>query len=146
MPKIITGNKGVSKAGLQGSLPKWTKITKTYSDFSIAALTNSIEILSLPAKGVIHAVKLKHSTLFSGGTITTYTISIGIVGSLAKYITASNVKATVGDLVQYVSSTLGTEGNAAVTSIKATAISTLDNLDEATQGSVDIWILYSVLP
>ena len=146
MPKTINGTKGSSKSGLQGYFPKWIKVTKTYSDFSTTALTNSIEILSLPANGVIHSIKLKHSTLFSGGIIATYTISVGIVGNLTKYITASNVKTAVGDLIQYISNTAGTEGNAAVTSIKATAISTVDNLDNSVQGSVDIWILYSVLP
>jgi hypothetical protein len=125
------------------SLPKWVKVTMGFADFSAAALTSSPEVYSLPAGGVIHAVKIKHSAAFTGGTIATYTISVGIVGTVAKYSAAFNVFQAPGNTVQQLTSTVGTENHGAVTSIKATAVSTVGNLDAATTGSVDIWLLVS---
>lgn len=122
---------------------KWIKITKTFSDFSIASLTNSINIYSLAAKGVIHAVQLYPTTTFSGGTIATYTISIGITGTLTKYCTASNV--FTGATLPTISTTSGVESTSGSTNIVATAISTVGTLDAATQGSISIYLLISSL-
>lgn len=125
-------------------VPTWLKITKTFTDFATAGLTNSITIYSLPAKGIIHAVQLNPSTVFSGGAIASYTISVGIVGTVAKYAAATNV--FTGATLPAISVLPGIESIGSATDIKATAISTVANLDAATQGSVDIWLLVSVLP
>lgn len=133
---------------IAGEVSRWIKITKTYSDFSTAGLSNDIEIYSLPAKSVIQGCVIKHSTLFSGGTIATYTASVGINGNLVKYATAFNV-------FQAVSNTtfgLGTaivptvENFGAVTSIRGAVVSTVGLLNAATQGSVDFYLLVSTLP
>lgn len=124
--------------------PWWTKYTVDYSDLAAAATTNNIELFSLPAGGVIHGVKIKHSTAFSGGSISAYTVSVGITGTLAKYASAFDVFQAVGNAVQQISSTVGTENHGAATSIKIAATSTTDNLDQATAGSVDVWVLWSV--
>lgn len=126
------------------SLPKWLHFSMDFSDFAAAALTSSPEVYSLPAGGVIHAVKIKHSEAFAGGDIASYTISVGIVGTEAKYAAAFNVFQAPGATVQQLTGTLGTENHGAATSIKATAVSTVGDLDEATDGAVDIWILTSV--
>jgi hypothetical protein len=136
--------------------PAWLKITKTYSDFSDTDTKtysdfsdtdtqNDIEILSLPAGGVIHEVKIKHSEAFTGGSISAYTISVGITGTLDKYCSAFNVFQAPGNTVQALGGVIGTENHGAATSIRADANSTDGNLNAATQGSVDIWILYSVV-
>lgn len=119
---------------------RWVKVTKTFSDLAAAALTNNIEVYSLPAGGVIHAVKIKHSASFTGGAIATYTLSVGITGTLAKYAAAFNVFQAPGATVQQISSTVGTENHTAATSIKLAATSTVGTLDAATAGSVDIWL------
>ena len=125
------------------NVPKWVKITKTFSDFSTAALTNSITIYSLPAKAIIHSVQLNAPTLFSGGTIAAYTISIGINGTLTKYAAATNV--FTGATLQPPSAIVGVENMSSATNILATAISTVGNLNAATAGSVDIYLLISRL-
>jgi len=131
-----------------GEVSRWVKVTKTYSDFAVAGLTNDIEIYSLSAKSIIQGCVVKHTTPFTGGIIATYTISVGIVGNLVKYSAVFNV-------LQAVSNTtfgLGTaivptvEDFGAVTSVKASAISTVGNLNAATQGSVDFYLLVSTLP
>lgn len=128
------------------SVPKWIKVTKTYQDLSAAALTNNISIYTLPANGYIHDVKVVPTTAFSGGTIATYTLSVGIVGSLAKYAIATNVF-TGNTTVNAVHTPLvSPESLSVTTDIRAAVISTVGNLNAATAGAVNIYILVSLLP
>lgn len=123
---------------------QWIKVTKTFSDFSAAAVTNNITIYSLPAKGVIHNVQLVPTVAFSGGLIATYTISVGIAGTLAKYAVATNV--FTGFSLPAISVLPGIESISGATDIKSSAISTVGNLNAAVAGSVDIYLLVSTLP
>lgn len=139
-----SGNTGwVSMPTNDGNTPVWVKVTKTFGNLSAAALTNDIEVLSLAAKGVIHAVKIKHSAAFTGGAIAAYTVSVGIVGNLTKYAPAFDVFQAPGSTVMQISNLIGTENQGAATSIRLAATSTGANLNAATSGSVDIWILVS---
>jgi hypothetical protein len=126
------------------SIPQWKKITKSYSDFSTGALTNTIDLIALPAKAIITGCVVKHSTLFSGGLIATYTISVGITGTLAKYAVAFDVNQAVSATASGVNILSGFEYGA--TTIKATAVSTVGQLNAATQGSVDIYLKVSIVP
>lgn len=128
----------------QPNQPQWIKVTKTFSDFSAASVTNNITIYSLPAKGVIHNVQLVPTVAFSGGLIATYTISVGIAGTLAKYAVATNV--FTGFSLPAISVLPGIESTSGATDIKASAISTVGNLNAAVAGSVDIYLLVSTLP
>jgi hypothetical protein len=122
------------------------KIPKTYTDFATGGTTNAISLVTLPASVVIHSVKLKHSASFSGGSIATYTIQVGITGTANKYLTASNVFQSPGDTVLFYNNCEQAETHGAGgTDIKATATSGGANLDAATSGSVAIWIEYSVM-
>lgn len=123
---------------------QWKKVTKVYTDFSTAGVTNNIEIYLLPAKGVIHAVLVSPTVAFAGGLIATYTISVGIAGTLAKYAPATN--AFTGFTLPVISVITGIESLSGTTSIKASAISTVGNLSAATAGSVDFYLLISLLP
>jgi hypothetical protein len=123
--------------------PQWIKITKSYTDFSTASLTNTIDLVTLPNKSVIHNCIIKHSTRFLGGIIATYTISVGITGTLAKYAIAYDVNQVTGATVSGINSLIGYEFTGIT--LKATAISTVGLLNAATQGSVDIYVLVSIL-
>lgn len=124
------------------SVPTWTKVTKTYSDLATAATTNTITLATLPAGGVVHAVKVKHSTAFAGGSITSYTVAVGITGDTDKYALAYDVFQAVGASTYQLSSVLGGESHTATTDLKLTATASHD-LDTATAGSVDVWLLIS---
>ena len=126
--------------------PVWTKVTKAYSDLSTAATTNDIELLSLAAGDVIHGVVIRHTTAFSGGSISAYDVSVGITGSANKYSLDFDVFQATGDQVFESAQTLGPEDFGSATSIRLFATSTGDNLDQATAGSVDVYILKSSLP
>lgn len=124
----------------------WAKYTKTYAQLAVAAMTTDVELLSLPARGVIHAVVIKHSAAFTGGALADYTVSVGVAGNLTKYASAFNVFQAPGDTVFQVSNSLFSENYGAATSVRLAAVSTTDDLDEATAGSVDVWVLTSKLP
>lgn len=125
------------------TLPKWIKIPVTFSTFSIAGLTQNVTIYSLPAKAVIHSVFINTTTPFSGGLIASYTMSVGIAGTLAKYAVATNV--FTGATLPVPALVSGVESMSAATDIKAAVISTVGNLDTATAGAADIYLLVSNL-
>jgi hypothetical protein len=130
--------------GAGSESPTWVKATRTHLDFQAASMAHDIELFSLPAGGVIHAVKLKHSVAFAGTGISDYDISIGIAGDLDKYAPAFDVDNAPGDSNFSLSSILGSENHAAPTSIRIEADSAGANLDQSTAGSIDCWVLVSV--
>lgn len=127
--------------------PKWTKYSVAHTALQAAALINNIEIASLPAGSVVHGVVMKTTTAFAGTT--TYTLSVGITGSLLKYVAATDVKVAVAGTtftLPGASFVPGPEDFGAAVSIRLSAISTIQNLDQSSAGAVDIYILTSVLP
>jgi hypothetical protein len=140
-----TASEGISwQAPSAGGL-NWTKYTKTYSDLSTGATTNDIALCSLTAKGVILGIIVKHSTAFVGGAISAYAISIGIVGDLTKYAGVMDVFQAVADTTFWTIPAFGAEDFGSATSIRLAATSTGANLDAATAGSVDVYILWSTV-
>lgn len=123
--------------------PQWYEYTKSYTDFSTAGTTNDVELLSLPAGGIIHDVQIKHSAAFTGGAITAYTVSVGIAGTLNKYLTAFNTFQAPGNTVFAFGGVRNMENSGSTTSIRAAATSTGANLNAATAGSVTIRVLRS---
>jgi hypothetical protein len=128
---------------LELAIPIWVKFTVGFAAFSTAGLANTITLFNLPAAGVVHAIRIKHSTLFGGGTIASYTVSVGISGNHTKYAAAFDVHQAVADTAFQLSTTVGQESSANIVAITATATSTVGNLNAATGGSVDVWALIS---
>jgi hypothetical protein len=139
----VVSPQAAAAEGVDAALPRWKKFTVDYTDLAAAALTNDIEVYSLVAGEIIHGVKIKHSTAFSGGTITDYTVSIGIAGDLVKYASAFDVFQAVDNQTFQLSSTFGSENHGAATSIRIAAVAIGDDLDQATDGEVDVWLLVS---
>lgn len=121
---------------------RWVKVTKTYADLSAAALTNDIEVFSLPAGWAVHTAFFKTSAAFTGGAIAAYTLSVGPTGSLLKYVAAFDALQAIGNTVAPVSvlTIPVVENWGAATSIRLSAISTVANLSAATAGSVDVYL------
>jgi hypothetical protein len=141
-PDYLTVSGG--KATLVGSVPRWLKVTLGHADLAAAATSNSVALQTLPAGAVVHAVKVKHSEAFAGGAISAYTISVGPSASPTQYINAHNVFQAVGDTVMDSDATVTFLTHAAAgTDLEVKADSTGANLNAATAGSVDIWVLWS---
>lgn len=125
------------------SYPQWIKKTFTYDQFSIAGLTNDLELISLAAKGVIHGVVIKQITQFSGTLVTSLTASIGPSTNFVKYAAAQDLSTATP--VLFPSSTMGIENYSAATSIRIKLISIGANLSALAAGAVEVQILVSVL-
>lgn len=68
-----------------GTLLGWTKITKIYTDFSIAATEKRLTIYTLPIGSILLALKMKCSTAFSGGGASAVEMRLGITGDGYNY-------------------------------------------------------------
>lgn len=130
----------------------WTKYTKTYSDFSTAGTTNTLTLLSLSDTDVIHAVVLWVQTAFSGGAIATYDLTLRrsstAMTDTVDGTTAGSCQQSFAKGRGFVDG-LGLDGNSSppgTSDFTIRATSTGANLNAATAGSVDIWILRSTLP
>ncbi len=138
----INNNTGIVPATIY---PSWKKITKTYSDFSTAGLTNNISIYTLQPKEVILAYSIKHTTQFSGTLITSILASIGIVGTLALFLQGTTnmtgapngVDINIGNSV-FMQSTSGT------TDVRLTLVSIGAFLNALTAGVVEVQLLTSI--
>lgn len=139
----LTGG-GASALATDVDVPRWRQYTVAESAFTAAAASEDIELFSLPAGGIIQAVKIKHSTAFSGGTLSAFTVSVGITGTLDKYASAFDVFQAVADTTMQLSNSFGTEDHGSATSIRINAAATGDTVNNATAGSVDVWVLWSV--
>jgi len=128
-------------ASLSGA-PQWVKETFSYTDFSTSSTTNDISLFSLGATSIIHAYIVEVSTAFSGGSISDYVLRVGLSGDKDKHIYDVDVTSTGANSYQL----LIFEDLSSSTDIRIEAESTGDNLDQATQGSVNIYRLVSTLP
>ncbi len=123
---------------------RWTKYTLSHTDFQDAATFNSQTLFSTAAGEVIEAVIVNHTTAFSGGSISAYTLEIGIFGYEDKYLAASDVLQAAP--VAAPSSLLGLESVLGSTSVLITARSISDNLDQSSAGDVDVYVKTSTIP
>lgn len=139
-----TGDNAVNTT--YASAPVWIKYTKTFTDLSAGATTNTVTLFSLPAKTMIHQVVVKHSASFTGGALSAYTIALGDAGNSSRWAAAFSVFQAAGDTVRSITQADDLESFASATNITLTATSTGANLSAATAGSVDIWVLTSLLP
>ena len=132
-----------SATAITSRTPQWQTYTVPYGSFTAAGLTESITLFTLAAGQMIHNVVISHTASFTGGSISAYTVSVGIIGTLAKYANAFNVFQAPATTLGQVSSNPGMEDTANPVSIKITATSVGGNLNTAAAGSVTIKVLVS---
>ena len=126
--------------------PAWTKYTVSHAALQTAATTNNITLYTAAANTMIHQVLIKQSTAFAGTSITAYTVSIGITGDLTKFATDYDVFQVVSDTARSITQVNDIPSFSGTTLIKIQATSTGANLSASTAGSVDVWVLASLLP
>lgn len=75
-----------SSGGSGTSLAVWTKTSKTYTNFSVAAMTSKINLSSLPAKTIVKNILINVTTVFNDGSANAPIISaIGVTGNDALF-------------------------------------------------------------
>ncbi len=120
--------------------PRWRRFSVIESDFTAAAASEAITLFTLSAGEIIHAVKIKHSTSFTGGTIADFTLEVGISGDSAKYASAFDVFQAAADNTFQLSSSFNSENHGSGTTIEITARSATDDVLDATAGAAEIWV------
>lgn len=126
--------------------PKWEKFVVSYADLAVGALTNELDIRTLiggSQKDVIHSAFMKHSQSFSGGTIATYTLSLGMGGIVDTFIPVTDVKIAPSNSRFALSPMTAPATVSTSRAVTLYALSTIGNLNAATQGSVTIQLLIS---
>lgn len=135
-------------------IPQWTKYTVGYAAIAaLGAVTSGTVVFgSLPAKGIPHLWIMKCSTAFAGGTIASLSLGAGFP-TLGPF-TASGLDglAAVDDTNVYPAPASAHQAYAvgiidydSATDIEL-VVNADANLDQLTAGSIDVWILTSVLP
>lgn len=129
---------------VQANAAKIIKITKTFTDFSTAALTNTIALITLPAKSIIYNTVVSPTTAFTGGIISAYVVSVDVV-SVGDLIPNTSVFTVPTRPYESNTDTFAcTIGSTEAVFITATSVTGL--LNAATQGSVDIYLTVGILP
>lgn len=105
-----------------------------------AALAGDVEIYSLPASCTIEGAVIKTSQAFAGPGITGVTLSVGLVGNLAKYLSPFDAFAAVSDTNFGSANQLYPENFGAATSVRLAAVSAGANLSALTAGAGCLWL------
>lgn len=118
------------------------KYTLAYNDSDIAVASTSATstILSLASKTVIEYIVVKHTTAFSGGSISALTLDLGDASDADELLASYDLTAAVADSTFTTVSTVYVGSFASATNIVATLTATGDNLDQLSAGSVDIYV------
>jgi hypothetical protein len=118
----------------------WRRYNFSSADFSTAANTNSITLFSLPANTILEKMIIKHTTAFTGGSLTAYTVQAGITGNLNKYADPFDVFQAVAESAQQTSTIDAVENFDTATTVLITATSTGDTLDNAAAGELYVLV------
>jgi len=164
---------GVLTPTLGSMVGACAKFTIPFTAVHTGGLTNTLALSYPWNKTRIKAVYVNINTTFSGGSIATCTVEVGkqvpVSGSAVtnSYILATDVKSAVttttpigassGDLGADLATTVQgaalvwgtTDGNPTTTEqwvLSATFRSTVANLSALTQGNLDIYVMFEVLP
>ncbi len=126
------------------SFPRWVRFTVDKVSLSgHAVAVYSVPVIPLEAGYILHAVKIKHSAPFTGGSLSAMTAELGIAGNLSKYSSAFDVFQAAGATVMQLSSSLFTENHSSDTDMYLTFRSTGDNVEAASSGALEVWVLVS---
>lgn len=138
--------------------PQWTSITLDESDFPVAA-TSNVDMSSIaryatkigqsfiPRGGTVLMVKAKHSTAFSGGSVTVASLSLGITSDYTQFASSLIDCCTAVTGLNFASAAPTHPTNASVNQDADQDIGvrlTFTGGTNPTAGKVQIWFLWSV--
>ena len=123
----------------------WIKKVVPYTQFEAVATTDTVVLYTTRAFESIDAVVMRRDVDFAGGSITSYTVSVGKSGATSKYQSATDVFTGVsnGNTNSIVTAGRGVEASGV--SIIATAVAS-HNLSTATAGGLTFFIFVSTIP
>jgi hypothetical protein len=130
---------------------QWKKYTISYTQVKNASTTTTISIDSLPAKTLLSATIMKASQAFIGGSLTDVEAEIFGWGNQA-FNGQNDILQVVSGSHYFLSDNRNQDSGYAIMADLTqapdlTCVFTGDsNLDQLTQGSLDIWIEFVTLP
>jgi len=132
-------------SGLFEHMPRCRTFTVDESQLTAAAASQDVNLFSLPARGVVTGVTIKHSAPFTGGSLTGMTASVGDASDPAAYAPAFDVFQPVSDTAfqdtpNFKSTTFASSGVAA----RFTASG--DDVANATGGAAGITVCWAERP
>ncbi len=140
------GSAGLQTVSLGGTpeldaISRIFKVIVSEADFTAAAAEESITLFQLPPGAIIQTVMVKHSTAFSGGALSAYTLGVGIAALKQKYLTDFDVFSAPSSTNDKVATSGDKESHDAETPILLTAKSTGGDVADATAGDVEVWVV-----
>ena len=102
-------------------------------------------MFNLPARGKLTGVTIKHTTAFSGGTLSAMTVSVGDSSSDTFYTATEDIFQAVGDTV-FLDTDMHSSSTFAARDVFGHFIATGDTMDNVSAGSVDLIACWVVLP
>ena len=117
-------------------------VSISYTQLQTAGLSNAIVLFTLPANCILKNLIIKHSTAFSGTSITDVYTQIGPTGNYSEFIEHFDTYQAVGDQI-YDNVVMGYVGSFAnPTIIYLNAVSVGANLSALSAGSLTVWYEY----
>lgn len=132
-------------AATAADVPSCKKYTKTFSDLTTASTTEDEVMFNLPARGKLTGVTIKHTTAFTGGALSAFTVSVGDSSGDTFYTATFDIFIAPTDLL-FLDTPMHSSSTFAARDVFAHFISTGANVDAATAGSVDLIACWVVLP
>jgi len=126
--------------------PIWNKVTFASTAINTASGAFTVTAFNLDPLEFVVGYVVKHSTAFSGGSVTGLNLSLGIAGNNTKHVNSFDVFQGVTTTAFLSQNLNDMESFSATTTVFAKFTSTGSNLDSLTAGSVDIWLLKNLLP
>lgn len=138
-------NQAANGITISNSVPSAATMSIPYTSLQTAGSTIHIPLFSLPPASYLTSLFIKHTTAFSGPSITDVVADIGLSGNYTQFINAFDIFQAVGDAVYDNVSInyLGSWANA--TPIYLTAVATGANLSALTAGSLNVYYSYTLL-
>jgi len=130
-------------AAVSGTVQTLIQETLSYEDFTAAGLTREVTVRTLAANRTLFSILVKHNTAFSGGSISSVSLDIGITGDADRFITSFSISQAVSATAQDSVLTVYYPGVATAITVTATAIG--GDLNTLTAGSVDLYFLESIV-
>jgi hypothetical protein len=123
-----------------GGFVEYRKFSLTYADLTTAGTTQTIALFTLPANSKILGVYQKTSVAFSGGSLSTMTVSVGSALSATQFTATYDAFAAVND-TNVQETAMFKSGTAAAQAVNAYWTGS-HNVNTATAGAIDICVLF----
>lgn len=141
----VAVNQGGNGFTLQSSLSPIQETVIPYTAMQNGSMSSQINLFSIPPGAILTYLVIKHTTSFTGTSITGVTVALGNGATPGLFVPSFDIKQAPGDSVydSVVANYIGSFVNS--TPIYMTVTSTGANLSALSTGSVNVWYDYATL-